>query len=314
METQETKAQYRIRNWKEYNAGLVKRGSISFWIEERAISRWYAEHRDNKRGRPYSYADTAIEFMSILKAVYRLPLRATQGFTRSIMQLLRIDLQVPDYSTLSRRRGKLQVKLPVQASQDPIHLVVDSSGIKVYGEGEWKMKLHGKSKRRTWRKLHIGVNEATQEIVAAVITDKDTADKEVAPQLLSQAGTDIAQVSADGGYDYMSVYDAIAACQARATIPPRENARIWDNGQMDARDANIRRIQEIGRKQWKQECAYHRRSLVETAFYRLKRLLGERMNERLLKTQITELRLRCAVLNKFTSLGMPVSYKLSAVA
>ena len=302
------KAKYHLRNWKEYNRALVGRGSLTFWIEEGAISGWLNEEKNGKRGRPYTFADLAINCMSMLKAVYHLPLRATQGMTVSILELMKITLTVPSYSTLSRRRQRLEIKLPHQSKDKPIHLVVDSSGIKVYGEGEWKVRQHGWSKRRTWRKLHLGVDESTGEIIAAVVTDKGTADKETLPDLLAEVDAEIGQVSGDGGYDYMTAYQSIAQYNARASIPPRRNALIWNNGQMDARDENVRRIRKIGRKKWKKESNYHRRSLAENAFFRYKLVLGDRIYERLFDTQACEILIRCAVLNKITHLGMPDSY------
>src|SRR5690242_15142530 len=164
--TNKTKVKYRIRNWKEYNCALIERGSLTFWIDEQALINWFALEEPKKRGHPFTYSAMAIEFMSILKAVYHLPLRATKGFVLSLMDLLDIDLPVPCSSTLSRRRNKMDVKLPHQLKREPIHIVVDSTGIKVYGEGEWKVRQHGYTYRRTWRKLHIGLDEATNEIVA----------------------------------------------------------------------------------------------------------------------------------------------------
>lgn len=308
MKTNKTKVQYRIRNWPEYNSALCQRGSLTFWIDEQALCKWFAEEEFNKRGHPFTYSATAIEFMSILKAVYHLPLRATKGLVESLMDLLDIDLPVPCYSTLSRRRNSLEVKLPHQSKKEPIHIVVDSTGIKVYGEGEWKVRQHGYTYRRTWRKLHIGLDESTHEIMAAVVTTNNYTDKEILPDLLEVTDALISQVSGDGGYDYATCYEAIEPYGARATIPPRSNAVPWHNGQVDERDRNLERIEEIGRKEWKQECGYHRRSLAETAMLRLKLIFGDKMHEKNFDTQAAELLIRCAALNKMTALGMPHSY------
>src|SRR5687768_6277566 len=226
---------YQVRNWKEYNKGLVQRGSLPFWVEEKAIKGWLNAENSGRKGHPLVYATVAIETMSYLKAVYRLPLRATQGFSQSLFQLMGIDLPVPDYSTLCRRRKNLIIELPHQAKNEPIHLVVDSTGIKVYGEGEWKTRQHGYSKRRTWRKLHIGLDEATGEIMAAVVTDNKTSDKEIMPDILALVDAALKQVSADGGYDYVSVYQEIDKYNARAAIPPRRNATLRFTRQFQTR-------------------------------------------------------------------------------
>lgn len=227
---------------------------------------------------------------------------------QSIADMLGLDLLIPDYSTLSRRRTGLQVELPRRRKQEPVHLVVDSTGMKVYGEGEWLVRQHGYKKRRTWRKLHIGMDESTGEILAAVMSISQMSDKEVLPDLLEQVDEEIKQVSADGGYDYMSCYEAIDNRKARAAIPPRRTARIWNNGQMDQRDKNIRRIRKVGRKKWKQEAGYHRRSLVETAMMRVKTIFGDRLSARRFEGQASEVFIRCAALNQMTRLGMPESY------
>jgi hypothetical protein len=156
------KDRYRIRNWKAYNQALKQRGSLTIWLEQDTIAAWKNQERNGLPGRDHTYAETAILTILTLKAVFHLPLRATEGLTASILQLARIELPIPDYSTLSRRRKTLEVPLVVER-REVRHIVVDSSGLKVYGEGEWKVRKHGWSKRRTWRKIHIGVDETTQE-------------------------------------------------------------------------------------------------------------------------------------------------------
>jgi len=268
--------------------------------------------------------------MALLSCVYRLPLRSTQGLLHSILQLMGLSLPTPHYSTLCRRRQKLQVALPVRAKAEPLHLVVDSTGLKLYGEGEWKVRMHGWSRHRTWLRLHVGVDEATGEVRAAQLTPRAQGDKEMLPHLLQQVSAPqvsapqvsapIAQVSGDGGYDFMSCYDAIERVGARATIIPRSNARICNNGQMKQRDANLKRIQELqgrrrkdpnwGRKKWKQESGYHRRSLVETCMMRLKTLFGDKLSARNAQAQKAQALLRCHALNRMTHLGMPQSYPI----
>src|SRR6266542_11386 len=263
--------------------------------------------RDGQVGAPTTYSDLAIQALLTLKAVFSLPLRQTQGFAQSVLQLMASDLPIPSYSTLSRRAEGLAVALPRRSKNEPLHVVIDSTGLKIYGEGEWKTRQHGISKRRTWRKMHLGVDEATGEIVAVVTTERDLGDCEVLPQILEAISDPIEPVSADGAYDTIGCHQAIARRQAKPAIPPRENAVITDIGQWDAREDAVRRIGEIGRTAWKQEVNYHRRSLAETTMFRQKMIFGDRLSSRTTATQTTEVRIRCAALNRMTHLGMPQS-------
>jgi len=303
---------YRIRNWKAYNQGLVQRGSLTIWFDEAAIAGWRRNERAGQVGHPTTYADAAIVCALTLKAVYHLRLRQTEGFVGSLLHLLGVDLPVPDYSTLSRRAAGLEVALPRHTRDEPLHVVVDASGVKVFGEGEWKVRQHGWSKHRTWRKMHLGVDEASGEIVAQVMTSSSTSDKEMLVEILDQVDDPIKQVSADGAYDYQTCYDAITARGALPSIPPRENAAINDGAAWEARNATIRRIAEIGRKAWKVECGYHRRSLAETTMYRMKTIFGDDVQSRDEDRQKTEVAIRCAALNRMTHLGMPDSYRVTA--
>jgi hypothetical protein len=213
---------------------------------------------------------------------------------------------------LSRRWATLEVALPRSPSSQPLHLVVDSTGVKVFGEGEWKVRQHGYTKRRTWRELHLGADETTGEIVAAMVTTNNVADSQVLEEMLEQVAGDIDQVSGDGSYDKRNCYAAIGKRKARAAIPPRRNAKIWQHGNTKQerlmRDENLRRIRQVGRKQWKQEVDYHRRSLAETQMFRVKTIFGDRVSARQFAGQATQMLVRCAALNRMTHLGMPDSY------
>jgi IS5 family transposase len=257
--------------------------------------------------RPRPARDLAIQALLTLKAVFSLPLRQTQGFAQSVLQLMASDVPIPNDSTLSRRADGLAVALPRRTKDEPLHGVIDSTGLKIYGEGEWKTRQHGVSKRRTWRKMQLGVDEATGEIVAVVTTERDVGDCEVLAHVLAAIEDELAQVSADGAYDTIGCQQALAARQATPAIPPRENAVITDIGQWDAREQAVRRIGEIGRPAWKQEVKYHRRSLAETMMFRQKTIVGDRLSSRKMATQPTEVRIRCAALNRMTHLGMPQS-------
>ena len=314
MKQKKTKQQYRLRNWSQYNKALVERGSLTLWVNRDVLAAWRESERTGKRGAPRTYTDTLILAMATLEEVYHLPLRATEGLMRSIVKLLRVELSVPDYTTLCRRRRSLVITLPRLHKSEPLHMVVDSTGIKVYGEGEWKVRQHGYTRRRTWRKLHLGVDEATLEFVAVVISTNDFKDSQLLPELLEQVEEEISQVSADGAYDSRNCYDAVRAREARAAIPPQKRAKIWQHGNTKAerhiRDENLRTIRQKGRREWKRESGYHRRSLAETQVFRVKTIFGERVSARSFSGQAAQLLVRCAALNRMTHCGMPDSYAL----
>lgn len=300
------KAIYRLRNWSAYNQALVQRGNITIWFDEESIEAWRAEHDPDKPGAPFLYSDTAVLCALTLKEVFRLPLRQTEGFVTSLVSLLALALPVPDYSTLSRRAKTLDVPLPRTERDEPVHLVVDSTGLKVFGEGEWKVRQHGWVKRRTWRKLHLAVDAKTGEILAQVLTSKDVGDHQMLRPLLEQVDDVLSYVSADGAYDTTDCYGAIAAREALPLIPPDSDARDW--GSQGARDQVVRRVNEIGRKAWKEESGYHQRSLAETAMFRMKTVFGPKLSARTEERQQTEAAVRCRALNRMTSLGMPRTY------
>jgi IS5 family transposase len=306
------KQPYRLRNWSEYTQALRQRASITLWIEEAALSGWINPTLSGKRGASDFYSEGAILCCLSLKQIYHLPLRQLQGFIGSVFALMQVELPVPDYTTLSRRGERLLVSLPKKDKDEPVHLVIDSSGFKVYGEGEWKVRQHGKSKRRTWRKLHLALDADTQEVLACVVTTNDFSDGQILTDLLEEVPEPIETVKADGAYDHRSGYTQLAKRGIKAIIPPRKGARIWVHGNSKAarldRDQNLRAIRRKGRKRWKQESGYHQRSLSETGVYRLKTIFSDRLSARVFDGQATELFIRCAALNKMTHLGMPDSY------
>ena len=308
------KITYQIRNWPEYNASLKQRGSLTIWVNSEATANWTTDDLTGEPGASPTYTDLAIETMATVQAIFRLAGRQTQGFLQSLFELMKLDLPVPDHSTLSRRRRKLEITLPVRDLSKSVHLVIDSTGVKVYGEGEWKVRQHGIGKRRTWRKLHLCSDEATLEIVSVVASTNDVSDAEALPDLLQDAPVEIEQVSADGAYDQRKCYDTLNKHGAKAAIPPRKGAKIWQhaNSKADrhARDENLRRIRKIGRKEWKRESNYHRRSLAETQVFRFKTIFGDRLQTRQIDNQFKELMLKAAILNRMTHLGMPDSVKV----
>jgi hypothetical protein len=193
------KAVYRVRNWAVYNASLVQRGGITVWISDEVIAGWTpASASPRQRGGQVQSSDRAIECLLTLRAVFRLPYRQTEGLGQSILALLGAEVAIPDYTTLCKRSAHLAVQLPISRLQGAKHIVVDSTGLKVYGEGESKVRQYGYTKRRTWRKLHLSVDEATQEIQAVVLTEMGVDDAQAGRQLVDDTPGLIEQVSGDG--------------------------------------------------------------------------------------------------------------------
>ena len=303
------KGTYKITNWGKYNESLVQRGSITFWFSEDVIAQWHHPNNRSKVGHPFVYSDTAVECLLVLRELFQLPYRQTEGLGRSLVQLMEISLDIPDYTSLAKRAAKMEISLDVRRHRRPIDVVVDSTGLKVFGEGEWKMRKHGKSKRRTWRKLHLAVNPATQEIEAETLTENSCDDAGQVDPLLDQISGSTDGFYGDGAYDKWKVYETLAQRGMKAIIPPQRNAKIAQHGNSSepplSRDAAIREIRRRGRRQWKESVGYHRRSLSETAMHRMKCCFGDHLKNRLIPNQRTEARLRSKILNKFTHLGLP---------
>lgn len=303
------KASYKLTNWSAYNESLVQRGSITFWFSEEVIEHWEHANDEPKVGHPFVYSNQAIESLLAMRELFRLPYRQTEGLGRSLLTLLGLRVAIPDYTSLAKRATTLKIDLNLAARTGPIDIVIDSTGLKVFGEGEWKTRQHGASKRRTWRKLHVTINPETQEIEAEVLTENSGHDADQVDELLGQIETPVASLAGDGAYDQWKVYETLEAEEIEPIIPPRRNAKIKQHGNSRqpplARDEAIREIRRVGRQEWKKDVGYHRRSLAETAMYRLKSCFGQLLKNRKLENQRTEARLRCKILNVFTQLGLP---------
>src|SRR5215207_1770640 len=293
---------YRVRHWPEYEKALVQRGSLSFWLSDDFEKVWLYVG-EKQRGSQFDYSEKAIEIMLTIKEVFHLSNRRVEGFVRSVFVMLNIHLPVPDPTTLSKRGKSFHVKLP-KKTNGCMNLVLDSTGLKVYGEGEWKVRKHGYSKHRTWRKLHLGGNPDNGEILAVVLTGNNISDDAVVKEMLTQIEQALLACAADGAYDKRKVYDALNehSPEVDILIPPRKNAHIWQHGNSKEerlkRDENLRYIRQHGRQQWKDNSGYHIRSLAETFMFRLKTIFGDNLSARLLETQMTQAMIRCAALNK----------------
>jgi IS5 family transposase len=299
-----------IKNWSEYNDGLVRRYDITVYLADEAI--FLPPAPTGKRGRPVQYSDGLIELGLTLKAIYRLPYRGLEGVLRGLFKFgYCIGMSVPDYSTFCLRAAAIEVrvKAALQAGE-PLHLLVDSTGLKLYGEGEWKVRTHGASKRRTWRKLHLGVDALTQQVVVADLTENSVGDQEHLPELLRKIPKDkpLGRVTADGIYDTWGCYDAASEHGADLCTPPRRNAVLPPDKSPHAnhpRSEAIRTCQKQGRTPWKIENRYHTRSLAETAMYRFKTSFGEKMASRTFSRQKTEAIVKVNALNLFRNTAAP---------
>ena len=284
--------------WPQYNSTLVDRGKLTFWIPEALDKVWYA---DEGSGRTYS--DRAIEVLSVLRFKFSLTLREVEGFAGSIFEWMGLKVNIPSYSTLCRRLGALSLILSQKvAPTDRLHVVVDSTGLKVYGEGEWKVRIHGVGKRRAWRKLHLAIDEKNNEILGVVLTTNDFKDNEVLPVLMDQVDSkNVTKVTGDGAYDDKKCFAWAESKKIKAIFPPRRGAKVQQHGNSKKkpkrRDILIRGIAKLGRKKWKKRIGYHRRSIAETAMYRFKTLLGDRLPSRKFINQWAEVLIKVNILN-----------------
>ena len=323
MSLSKEKSCYRITNWPAYNKALKERGSLTLWIEEGALSSISGEQK-TKRGRPQHYSDDLIEMILQLKGVFSLPLRSVEGFTRSLLKLIKLDRACPDYTTLSRRGKFLSIdKKRIATSDGPIEIAIDSTGLKVFGEGEWKVRKHGPSKRRKWRKLHLAVNVETGEIMASVLTNNNVHDTGVIEEICEQIPDEITACSGDGAYDTQQTRRCLHKRGIAQKIPPQKNAVPQSTLEPDKYDEALRERDEaideidayggddIARKIWKIESGYHKRSLSENAMFRRKTLFSPKLSARNFENQQVESAIIINAMNKMTALGMPKSQKIA---
>jgi IS5 family transposase len=301
------KQRHRVTNWAEYDAGLRARGSLTVWFTPEAVAAWAAAPRTTRGGQA-SYSDLAIATALTLRAVFRLALRQTEGLIGSVLQLLDLDLPVPDHSTLSRRAETLAVPRP-KAGSAPVHLLVDSTGLRLCGPGEWLMEKHGTKRRRAWRVLHLATDADTGRIVASVLTDKDADDGSQVGTLLDHVEGPVASVTGDGAYDRDDVYTEVAARhpEAAVVVPPRANAvpSAAAESAPTQRDRHLRCIAERGRLGWQKASGYNWRALVESDISRWKRVVGDGLRFLTDGRQATEVAIATDVLNRMLELGRP---------
>ena len=295
----------RERNWSEYNKKLVQRGSLEFLIDPKVFKKLKTSKRKSKPGRPQKFSDPLMLMLMMIKVHFSLPYRSLEGFSKFIFKNLQKECELPTYTSICKRVSKLKGSLPKLSRRRPETVLLDASGLKVYGEGEWKVKIHGKSKRRKWIKVHIAVDPRTQEIQGVVTTESNVADSTTVPQLLDQIHWGVKQVIADGAYDRQKSRTEIRKRRLTSLIPPPKNARY--KGKNDERDLAVLAIQGLGgdadaRSLWGKLSGYSIRALVETAFSSIKRLFGDRLFSQITEKQEVENYIRCLIVNKMKNL------------
>lgn len=306
-----TKKVYRVRNWSEYNKGLVSRGSLSIWFDKNHMKSAEGAHGNQ------AYSDSLILCALTIRQLFGLPYRATEGLLGSLIALNQLKIPTPDYTTLCRRAKTLHVDLCIKPTGKPRHILIDSTGVQVLGEGEWKRLKHGESRCQVWKKLHIALDAESLDIVALDVTDSVRLDGNYLPGLIEQIDAPIEQITGDGAYDKQNCYEAAFKRGAKPVFPPQHNAAVQRNKikkevALIPRDELIVRLNTAPDKDealraWKQETNYHRRSLVETNMSRMNFIFGDQMSARTPENQFTDLAIRCRIINMMNKLGLPKS-------
>src|SRR5215204_1147468 len=311
----------KVTNWPACDASLRQRGSLTVWVTEEAIASWRAEPRSTRGGQPW-YSPLAILTALTLRAVFRLAYQQTEGLIGSLMRLLGLDLPVPDHTTLSRRAATLEVPRPRSGSSpdaggeaEPLHLLVDSTGLKLCGPGEWLIEKHGTKTRRSWRKLHIGVDADTGQIVAAALTTNDVDDGSQAGPLLDQVAGPVTSFTGDGAYDQDGVYASVAErhSEAAVVVPPRASAVPSQTAEHapTQRDRHLQHIADHGRMAWQRASGYTKHAKAEGAIARWKRVIGDRLRAHTDERRATEVDVAAHVLNRMQDLGRPNSVRMA---
>ncbi len=290
----------RARNWCQYNKKLVQRGSLTFLIDPKNLKSLFPK-KQKQRGRPHEFSDGLIELLLLIKIHYKLTYRSLEGFAKSIFSLLKAPLRIPTYSLICKRVKALQKKLPKLSFRRASTIIVDASGIKVLGEGEWKVKIHGKGRPRKWIKLHIAIDANSQEIIAEVTTESSSGDGTTFPTLFNQIQHQVKTVIGDGAYDGIEIRRLIKNRRGKALVPPPKHAVCRDEDY--DRDQAVRDIKSLGgdlvaKSIWGKYTGYSRRALVETTFSRYKKMFGERAFSKTHERLTVENRLKCVLLNK----------------
>ena len=303
------KTKYHVQNWASYDRALVRRGDIPIWLSPAAIAAWEPDGTGT-RGAQRKYSDLAIETALTLRLLFHLPLRQAEGFLTSLFVLMGLDLRSPDHTTLSRRGQHLDCTLRGVPRRAGLHLIIDSTGLSIVGEGKWAAAKHGGRGTRGWKKLHVGVDQ-TGVIVAHALTDATVDDATTGIELIEAVNDAITSVTADTAYDTVAFYDAAGARGATVVIPPAKTARGSRRGpRSSARDRTINTVKSIGRRRWKKASRYHQQARVENAVFRYKSIIGDGLRARTPGGRRVEALLACNMLNAMTDMGRPASYAI----
>jgi transposase len=304
---------FKVQNWPVYEAGLRRRGSLTLWIDDAALAQWQSVGV----GGQARYQGIAIETCLMLRATFKMALRQTEGLMASVLTLMNLTVTAPDHTTVSRRSVRLPIMKSASAPNGPLHVLIDSTGLEVFGAGQWLVAKHGAKSRRTWRKLHLAVDADSGMIVAQVLTDQDTDDASQVGPLLAQIDEEIEKVIADGAYDGAPTYQTIVQHRTNieVVIPPRKTA-VPDTATCapNQRDRRIDLINTQGRLVWQAATGYGQRALVETTMGRYKSLIGSRLRSRGFEAQRTEAAIGVAVLNRMLAAARPNSVRSQKVA
>jgi hypothetical protein len=311
----------KITNWSEYNQALIGRGNVSIYVSEAIAKKAFLKPKLDRTkypqgGHPREYSDSLILLILTIRELFRLPLRQTSGFVANLLDVMGLSWQLPDYSTLSRRMSKLDVDFCQKFRGKNVMLLIDSSGFKVFGEGEWKVRKYGFGYRRTWRETHIAIDAKTRNIIGLISTKSGVHDNTQLEPLLKQiqARHQAKTIIGDGAYDAKGSYLLARKLKLELVVPPPKNAtehlnqyhyHRYDTPGWEERNAVVRRVEEVGIDKWKQETGYHQRSLVENCYSRLKTIFGGNLKSRLEQTQDTEQCLRASLINQFNAMGLP---------
>jgi hypothetical protein len=313
------KSKYKLKNWAKYTQSLKNRGDIFVWIDKDADLGWVYSGKRRPGGKVI-YSDKAIEMSLKIRSIYHQPLRQTQGLIEGIFRLMKVNVTVPDYTTVSRRAKTLDLNVErfptgegsIINPNEPVYMIIDSTGLKVYGAGEWHVKKHGVKARRSWRKCHLSVTR-TGDIQAGTVTDHRTDDASQVPKLQEQVEEDVAGAIGDGAYDVKHVYQSFIEMNPdiRLIIPPRSYAVMSEDPKLKQRNEHIDKIQQHGREAWENSSGYTQQARAENTMFRYKTIFGGQLRSRTFESQENEVILNCSILNKMRSLGMPDSYRVA---
>ena len=307
------KMSFKVQNWPEYEAGLRRRGSLTLWLEDAVQEQWQSVGPHGQA----RYRDIAIETSLMLRTAFTMALRQTDGLMESVLTFMNLTITAPDHTTVSRRAVGLTVTKSTSAPKGPLHVLIDSTGLEVFGAGQWLEEKHGAKSRRTWRKLHLAVDADTGMIVAQVLTDQQTDDPSQVGPLLSQVEEKIDKVTTDGAYDGTPTYQTIAqhGDDIAVVIPPRKTAVAGiESSSPTQRNRHLEMINTQGRLAWQEATGYAQRALVETTMGRYKSIIGPRLRARGFAAQQTEAAIGVAVLNCMLAAGRPNSVRSQKVA